>query len=186
MVDKTCAAHHDCMHAEHPRRSFLKLASLGAGAILFSATLPRPVQAGGNVEALLLSCMDYRLVDDIARYMDGRGMTNNYDHVVLAGASLGALVEAKPDWGKTFWDHVDVAKQLHHIHKVIIMDHRDCGAYKVFLGPDAVKDAEAETKSHTAQLRKLAAQVAAKHPDLGVELLLMSLDGSVEPIALVA
>src|SRR5690349_743840 len=123
LVSKTiCGTHHDCTHAEHPRRTFLKLASLGAGAALFSATLPKAARASGNVEALLLSCMDYRLVDDIARYMDGRGMTNNYDHVVLAGASLGALIDSKPDWAETFWDHVEVAKHLHHIHKIIILD----------------------------------------------------------------
>ena len=93
---------------------------------------------------------------------------------------------AKPEWGATFWNHVDVAKDLHHIKKVMIIDHRDCGAYKVFIGPDTAKDRETETRFHTEQLRKLADALAARHSDLSVELLLMSLDGTVEPVTLAA
>ncbi|MGH6953641.1 MAG: carbonic anhydrase, partial [Alphaproteobacteria bacterium] len=69
------------------------------------------------------------------------------------------------------------------IHRVVVMDHRDCGAYKVILGPEHAKDKAAETASHTKQLRALRDQVKAKHATLEVELLLMALDGSVETIA---
>jgi hypothetical protein len=189
IMDKNDAAS-DCgcmQHAAHPRRSFLKLAAFGAGAALMSAGLPMAsASASGQAEVLLLSCMDYRLLDEIARYMDGRGLTNKYDHVILAGASLGALVDAKPEWGATFWNHVEVAKDLHHINKVMIIDHRDCGAYKVFIGPDTAKDKETETRFHTEQLQKLAAALAKRYPQFGVELLLMSLDGTVEPVTLPA
>lgn len=178
------AGHDCCGHTpRNSRRSFLKIASLGAGAMLLAPMIPGRAQAAGNVEALLLSCMDYRLVDDTVRYMDGRGLTNNYDHVILAGASLGALTDQKKAWGEAFWDHVDVAKQLHHIRKVIVMDHRDCGAYRVFLGQDLAGDKDKETAAHAEQLRTLAGMIKRKHPELEVELLLMSLDGSVEPVA---
>lgn len=177
----------DCCSGHRPpagRRDFLKLASLGTGVALFALALPGGTARGaGQTEALLLSCMDFRLMDDIVRYMDGRGLTNNYDHVVLAGAALGAVTDAYPAWGKTFWDHLGVAIQLHHIKKVVVMDHRDCGAYKVILGQDLAGDREAETVAHAEQLKKLSALIAEKHPDLQIELLLMALDGSVETIA---
>ena len=38
---------------------------------------------------LLLSCMDLRLLDEIVAYMDGRNLTDRYDHVILAGAAWG-------------------------------------------------------------------------------------------------
>jgi carbonic anhydrase len=126
--------------------------------------------------------MDYRLVDDIVRYMEGRGLTNKYDHAVLAGAALGALQQKKRAWGATFWEHVDVAIQLHSIHKVIVMDHRDCGAYRVFLGEKAVADVASETKVHTAKLRELGKAIRRKHRKIEVELLLMDLQGQVEVI----
>lgn len=164
------------------RRHFLRLAGLGAAGIA-AFGLPRLARAAGATEALLLSCMDYRLTDDVARYMEGREMAEKYDHVILAGASIGVTNERYPAWGQTFWDHVGVAARLHHIKRVIVMDHRDCGAYKLFLGPEHAKDRAAETSVHAREATKLKREIAARHPELQVELLLMSLDGSVEPLA---
>jgi hypothetical protein len=171
--------------ARYQRRGFLKIAAAGAGVAalgtLAGSTAARA--ADGNVEALLLCCMDYRLVDDVTRYMDGRGLTNKYDQVILAGASLGAMNDQFSAWGTAFFDHVQVALDLHKISKVMIMDHRDCGAYKVILGQDFGKDFEAETAIHAQQLQKVGEEIARRFPGLGVELLLMSLDGSVEVIS---
>jgi carbonic anhydrase len=127
--------------------------------------------------------MDYRLVDDIEHFMAHEGLADKYDHIVLAGASLGATNTKFPAWRKTFWEHLQVAIDLHHIHKVMIMDHRDCGAYKAILGEASVKTPELEHKAHAAHLRNLFHQIKAHHPRLEVELLLMNLDGSVEKIA---
>lgn len=127
--------------------------------------------------------MDFRLTDDIVKYMDGRGMTDKYDHVVLAGASLGALTGKFTEWGKTFRDHLQIAIDLHQIHQVIIMDHRDCGAYKTILGEDFAKDPANETKVHLENLVALAAEIQILHPDLKIETLLMNLDGTVEVIS---
>jgi hypothetical protein len=165
------------------RRGFLKVAALGSGAALFAALAPRAAFAAGGTDVLLLSCMDYRLMDDVARYMEGRGLKEKYDHVILAGASLGVLQAKNPAWGQTFWEHVGVAVDLHAIKKVVVLDHRDCGAYKVFIGKEHLKDAETEKTAHAAQLRELKKQIGAKQPKLEVELLLMGLDGKVETIA---
>jgi carbonic anhydrase len=157
------------------------VAVLGAGAGLL-ARVPL-TRAAGATDALLLSCMDYRLMDDVERYMAGRKLRDRYDHVVLAGASLGALTDRYPAWSRTFWDHLEIALQLHQIHTVILLDHRDCGAYTVILGPEHAKDPATERETHAIQLRRLRTQIATKHPSLKVETLLMALDGSVEVIA---
>jgi carbonic anhydrase len=135
-----------------------------------------------GTDVLLLSCMDYRLVDDTERYMTGRGLRDRYDHVVLAGASLGAVTSKFPAWGQTSWDHLGVAIDLHHIRKVMVLDHRDCGAYKVILGTAHLASPASERAAHAEALNQLRAQILARHPKLDVELLLMSLDGSVESI----
>jgi hypothetical protein len=175
---------HCCNEASNglSRRGFVKIA-LGASAALWCSFKPSLSLAAGGTEALLLSCMDYRLVDDIVHYMDGRGMTNKYDHVVLAGASLGVLQDKNVSWGQTFWEHVGVAIDLHHIAKIIVLDHRDCGAYKVFVGPEHAKDRTTEFEAHALKLRTLKGMIATKFPNLKVELLLMDLDGKVEPVA---
>lgn len=183
-MDHSTGHHHGCCQGEHSsRRGFLKLATLGAGVTLMAPMMmSRPARAG-SVDTLLLSCMDYRLMGHVAGYMNARNMQANYDHVILAGASLGALTDKKPAWGEAFWDHVAVAKELHHIKRLIVMDHRDCGAYKVFLGMDVASDPAKETAVHGQYLTKLKAMVKERHPDLEVELLLMGLDGTVEKLA---
>ena len=66
--------------------------------------------------------------------------------------------------------------------KVIVLDHRDCGAYREFLGEDFGKAPARETEAHAAKLHLLRDQLRAKHPELAVEMLLMSLDGKVEAV----
>ena len=163
------------------RRNFIKLATLGAGSALFFAAAP--ARASGTAEALLLSCMDYRLVDDLAKFMDGKGLTNEYDHIVLAGASAGASAEKFAAWHETFWTHLKAAIDLHKIKKAIIIDHRDCGAYKIAFGPDHALDPALELSVHAAVLRPFAAKIKEKYATLEVETYLMALDGSVEDVA---
>ena len=156
--------------------------TLGAGVSLLSTLQPGVARAGGHTEMLLLTCMDFRLVNEIEAYMDARGLKDRYDHVVLAGASLGALNDRFPAWSEVFWQHLDLAIELHEVHRVMVLDHRDCGAYKMILGEAAVKDAETELKSHVKQLYALRSAIITKHPHMEVEIGLMSLDGAVTQI----
>ena len=133
--------------------------------------------------ALLLSCMDLRLMDDIERYMSSRGYRDCYDHITLAGASLGATTDKYPAWNQTFWDHLGIAISHHDIAAVIVVDHLDGAAYSILLGPEHARDAIAERDVHATQLRKLKGMINDRHPGLHVEMLLMALDGKVEPIS---
>ena len=165
-----------------PRRRFLRLATLSTGVALFAVAGLRPAGAATDkpLDALLLSCMDYRLMDDVERYMAERGLADKYDHVILAGASLGAITNVFPSWQQTFWDHVDIAITLHNIQRVILLDHRDCGAYKVLLGETHLATPNIEKATHAEQLAILKQRIHARNPQLAVETLLMALDGSVE------
>ena len=163
------------------------------GHVLASPATPvaaEPSMAGGT-DALLLSCMDYRLTDEIADYMQNHlHMKKKYDYVILAGASLGVNNTKYPNWGKTFWEHLDTAIALHSIHEVIIIDHRNCGAYKLLLGRDFAENPteeqrKEETRVHKRQLDRLATAVQRRHPYLDVKTLLMNLDGSVEEIGMI-
>ena len=162
------------------RRRFLELGVLGGGASLLA--FPAVSWAKSHVPVLLLSCMDYRLVHDTERYMAKRGLKGKYDHVILAGASLGAVSKKVEAWNTTFWEHLAIAMRLHGVSRVMVLDHRKCGAYDEFLGEECCKDPRKETKIHTETLRELRKQINDKHSKLEVELLLMSLNGKVEKI----
>jgi hypothetical protein len=142
---------------------------------------------------LLLSCMDLRFIDEIVEFMDHDGLTNRYDHVILAGASLGALGGCSADyqhWKKTFFDHLAVAYKLHHIKDVYILEHRDCGAYREFLGKEGDFD-EGEDKREEACHRKYAEMLREEieqwaklnNIKLAVKSFLMDLRGNVALLA---
>merc|ERR1712141_573504 len=79
-----------------------------------------------RAEVFLISCMDFRLLDDIVRAMDGLGYNNNYDQFIVAGSSLGVIQDKYPNWGKTCIDHMEIAVNLHKFGKVMVIDHEDC------------------------------------------------------------
>ena len=160
-----------CPHvAAISRRRFALLA--GAFTLLPFGT------RAAEVEALALTCIDYRLVDDGVRFLDGLGLEKNFDHVALAGASLAAVSDRFPSSNKAFWDQLAIARSLHHVKTLVVLDHRDCGAYKVAFGPDFAPNPPQEDAQHKAVMEQLKAQLAAKHPDLTSEYYLMALDGT--------
>jgi hypothetical protein len=144
--------------------------------------------------------MDLRLLDEIVTFMDGDGLANRYDHVIMAGAALGALGvpdvkrevegEGEPDnydhWRRTFEDHLTTAQSLHHIKDVYIIEHRDCGAYREFLKAAGTFDdyhAEEEAACHQMYADRLIAKIKdwAKDvdPTIQVKSFLMDLRGKV-------
>jgi hypothetical protein len=144
----------------------------------------------GNV--FLLSCMDLRLLDQIGRFMAHDNLTNRYDHVIIAGAALGASGHAHAHddhWKRTFFDHLQIAHDLHDFGDVYILEHRCCGAYSAFLGRDGTfGDSEAElareTEEHKKYARALKADILAwaaeQHATVRVHCFLMGLRGEVD------
>lgn len=171
------------------RRRLFELAGTAGAAALLTAGLdlglrrPAPLYAaGGNVEALVLSCMDFRLVNEVGFLLNEHGLVNRYDQVILAGATLGVATDKYPAWAETFWSHLDIAIALHSVRRVIAIDHRDCGAYKLAFGKDFGKLPDEEIEIHTKVMTDFRELVRKKQPGVEVELLLMWLDGHVQPI----
>ena len=171
----TCCA--DLLQHRFGRRRMLTL----AGAAGLAAAMPALSWAAeGNYEGMLLTCIDPRFPEPSLGYMRGRGLAGKYSQFSIAGAAIGAVAPAFADWHKAFWDNLAASMQLHHIPKVIAINHRDCGAAKIAYGAEKVADAATETATHRAALAEFRAQVKQRQPKLAVETGLMALDGSVE------
>ena len=57
-------------------------------------------------------------------------------------------------WHKAFWDNFETSVKLHNIKKLIVINHRDCGAEKIINGKKDFSSTN-ETKVHKTLLRKL-------------------------------
>jgi carbonic anhydrase len=161
------------------RRRFLQL----TGSAGIAAALPRfAFAAEGNYEAMLLECIDPRMQEPVRKHAVERGLTGKYSHFVIAGAAIGVVAEPFKDWHKAFWDNLATSIQLHHINKVIVINHRDCGAAEIAYGEAKVANKDVETETHRAALAEFRKQVGQRHPQLGVETGLMGLDGKIDMI----
>lgn len=177
----TCCA--TPMSAES-RRAFLR--TLG-GSVLFTSVgmvaSGGALAASGDYEAMVLSCIDPRFQDLVNKQQARDGISGKYSAFTIAGAAIGVVAPAFKEWHKTFWDNLGASVQLHNIKKVIVVNHRDCGAAKIAYGEANVANAAVETATHRAALIEFRNQLNERHPKLGVQLGLMSLDGKLEQFA---
>lgn len=125
--------------------------------------------------SMLVTCIDYRYPRRIVDAMQRILPTAAYDQFILAGASLGAC---RPDWQKVLIEHIEAALALQHdIQRIVILDHRDCGAYrhpeklkipKEILARGLPEDIlpSVEKAAHQEVLSKLIAMLK-RHPVIG-------------------
>jgi carbonic anhydrase len=161
------------------RRSFLRLLARTAAGV---ALAPIGILAQQNpaYEAMVLSCIDPRIIDPVHNYMSARGLDGKYSQFTIAGAAIAAEAKAFAHWHQTFWDNLAASIELHKIKMVIAIDHRDCGAARIAYGPASIADLSAETDTHKRVLTSFRQEVQHKHPGFGVETGLMALDGSIQ------
>ena len=102
-----------------------------------------------SAKALVLHCMDFRFVHDILHEMKRLGLDRQYDDIGLAGAALNLVAPLEPFDKDAVLQQIDLAKKLHGITDVYLINHLECGAYgKIFATP------EEEHERHVSDLRQ--------------------------------
>ena len=177
----TCTCCSDLLGGRLSRRGFMQGAAAGTAALALSPSIA--LAAEGKYEAMVLSCIDPRTQEGVRRSMVRRRLIGKYSQVILAGGAIGVVAPAFQDWHKAFWDNLAASVQLNSIKKVIVINHRDCGAAKIAYGADSIKTPDAETKLHRTVFAEFRKQCNEKQPKLGVETGLISLQGKVEMFA---
>ena len=119
-----------------------------------------------NAKAFLITCMDFRFINDEISHMLEKGYDVNFDAYSMAGVSIGINQTEYPYWVKTLFDHIEISVNLHHIKKVILFDHLDCGAYKKFR--PGFKTEQEERDLHVEELKIAAAKIKEKFKDLKI------------------
>ena len=121
----------------------------------YVSELAPSLAATEKASVFLLTCMDYRYAHRIIDLMDSKGLRRKYDIFVLAGAAAGANEDEK--WREVLVEHIKTARLVGHpIDRIMILEHRDCGAYKEFFGlkwEDVTPPVEFE--KHLEQVEKL-------------------------------
>jgi carbonic anhydrase len=129
---------------------------------------------------LLVTCIDLRYPGLIHEHMESAAdgyFHKRYDQLSLAGAGLAGVVDfpphPKPTWGGTFLEHVALSAKMHVIKAVVVLEHRNCGAYKEFgLLRDGCS-ADEEERVHADQIGRLERLLHAHFPNLITDFFLL-------------
>ena len=130
-------------------------------------------------KAMVLSCMDPRFQPIVYNYLKKKKLIGKYSAFTIAGSAIGVTASKFKKWHKTFWDNIDTSIKLHKIKKLIVINHRDCGAAKIINGKKEFNRAN-ETNIHKNSFLKLKKLFKKKYPNLTIELKLISLNQKVE------
>ncbi len=126
-----------------------------------------------EADAIVISCIDLRIRDNIACQLSALGYLNHYDETSLAGASLAYngvpnvndndnLVY--PNWIQTLDEIIKLSIDLHDSRHVILIDHMRCGAFNAWQnnGDPNYLGSEAEFNDHKSQLNQAAETIMSK------------------------
>ena len=128
---------------------------------------------------MVLSCIDPRFQPVIYKYLKKKKLNGKYSSFTIAGAAVGVTAQKFKKWHKTFWDNIDISIKLHKIKKLIVINHRDCGAAKLVNGKKEFSKIN-ETNVHKNSFKKIKKIFEKKYPKLKIELKLISLNNKIE------
>jgi hypothetical protein len=128
-----------------------------------------------SCEAVVLCCIDFRFWKETAEFVEKELGLKSYDFPSLPG-SAKAINECN-DLANSC---ISVPCDLHHVQKIVVVNHQDCGAYggsKVFNGDSGI-----EQKFHEEELKKAKAKILEKYPEKEVILVYAKLTDKGENI----
>ena len=130
-------------------------------------------------KAMVLSCIDPRFQPIVYNYLKKKKLSGRYSSFTIAGAAVGVTAKKFKKWHKVFWDNMDTSIKLHKIKRLIVINHRDCGAAKIINGNKVFSKIN-ETKIHKNSFIKIKKKFKKKYPKLKIELKIISLNKKIE------
>lgn len=136
-----------------------------------------------SCEAVVLSCIDFRFWKETVEFVEKSPPAGGLGIKSFDFPSLPGSAKAINEGSDLAMSCISVPCDLHHVQKIIIVNHEDCGAY----GGSAKfgDDREAEQKFHEEELRKAKAKIAEKYPDKEIILVYAKLADEKENIEFV-
>lgn len=114
-------------------------------------------------DAVVVTCIDFRFQKYIRKWTDEHLKGKTFDLVGFAGSTKDL---------QTIIGQIDISVRLHHVKRVVLIHHENCGAY----GSESTKE------KHSLELVKAETAIGKKYPKLKINLYYLKLDGKFEKI----
>ncbi|MFA5933296.1 MAG: carbonic anhydrase [Microgenomates group bacterium] len=117
-----------------------------------------------NCDALIITCIDFRFQKYINDWVSENFQPKTFDRVAIAGGVFDLDYVLK---------QAEISHRLHHVKKIILINHEDCGAY-----------GEAGTvKKHAEDLKAAGEEFKKLYPEMEIKSYYLHLDGNFEDIS---
>tara|TARA_B100000123_G_scaffold236357_1_gene187627 strand:+ start:119 stop:514 length:396 start_codon:yes stop_codon:yes gene_type:complete len=126
-------------------------------------------------EAMVLSCIDPRFQSRVYKYLKSKKLIGKYSSFTIAGAGVGVTHKKFKKWHSTFWDNLNTSIKLHKITKLIVINHKDCGAAKI-VNKEKKFTSLVEKTIHRKSFQDIDKIIKKKYPNLSVEFKTLSLE----------
>ena len=113
---------------------------------------------------LLFGCMDFRLRPAIDEFLTPYISNGGCDEIRFPGVAKALLDDQT---GPMALGAIRIGVEKHGVQRVMLVNHRDCGAYG---GTAAFHSPEVERAEHEGDLRRAAQLLHKEFPDLTVDL----------------
>ena len=123
---------------------------------------------------MVLSCIDPRFQPKVYKYLKNKKLFGKYSSFTIAGAGIGVTHNKFKKWHKTFWDNLDVSIKLHKISRLIVINHKDCGAAKIANNKKKFNSL-IERKIHNESFKNIKKIINKRYPYLKVRCTTLSL-----------
>ena len=124
-------------------------------------------------EAMVLSCMDPRFQPKVYKYLKNKKLSGKYSSFTIAGGAIGVTAKRFKKWHSTFLDNLSTSIKLHKIHKLIVINHKDCGAAKIVNGKKKFNSV-VENRIHKESFKKIKKVINKKFPNLKIGFKILS------------
>src|SRR3989344_2172283 len=115
-----------------------------------------------SCQALVLTCIDFRFNQQVITELRRRGI-EAFDLKCDAGGVKYLIALDKPAVRDWIMENIEIARRLHHVERIVLINHYDCGAY----GGNATWSSDEEQfEHHAAELTEAKRFLSDKLPGI--------------------
>lgn len=112
-----------------------------------------------SCETIIVTCIDFRFQEYLDNWISENFAPKTFDRVAIAGGVFDFDYVQK---------QVEISHKLHHIKKVVLINHENCGAY----------GESGTAEKHAEDLRNARSKIQQEFPNLTVDTYYLLLDGT--------
>ncbi len=134
--------------------------------------MERGVKGRHAVEAVVVSCMDFRLYSgdlsaNLFRTIRETFSVGDFDILTIAGGARNVDQPSSPERRTVLFEDIQMALEKHRASKIIFLTHENCGKYAsegiIF------KDCEEEKRFHAKELAEVLKPARERFPNATVK-----------------